>query len=158
MSRENVRLDWISAMLRTIQAEQRSMRDENDLLRKTVLEVVRLLGDRIGSVEALIEAKIEESEAKVDARIDRLEGTMNLRFDALERRLTAGPVGSSPSLRITPSHHKAGRPQAAAGPIAVGAEAVSGRRRWRRAGRRGRRRSCRSAPHGRPAPTVPTRG
>src|SRR5271157_3201853 len=104
MSRENVRLDWISAMLRTIQAEQRSMRDENELLRKTVLEVIRLLGDRIGSVEALIEAKIEESEGKVDARIDRLEAkidgldgradrleaVMNVRFDALERRLGGG--------------------------------------------------------------------
>jgi hypothetical protein len=75
-----ISLDWIAARLRAIQAEQRTLRSENELLRTTIMntmsEVLRLLSERIGNFEALMEARIE----RVEARLDRLEITMESRF------------------------------------------------------------------------------
>ena len=59
-------LELIGNLLRSIQAEQRTLRMENDLTRKELarlasreelLEVLRVLADRIGNLEALVEAR-----------------------------------------------------------------------------------------------------
>ena len=65
-------LDFIGSTLRAIQAEQRTLRAENEMLRlvlgrltgamatrETVLEVLRLIMDRIGNFEALLEARMD---------------------------------------------------------------------------------------------------
>lgn len=70
---DTIGLEFIGATLRAIQAEQRTLRTENELLRKEVarlaanlasreqlLEVPRVLSDRIGNFEALMEARFDQ--------------------------------------------------------------------------------------------------
>ena len=82
---ETVDLTWIGTTLRAIQAEQRTIRAENEILRTTILnalgEVVRVLNDRIGNFEALTEARIDalqnemrESTAAILAAIEAKRG------------------------------------------------------------------------------------
>ena len=58
-----ISLDWIGGQLRAILAEQRTIRAENEILRTAILnslsEVVRVLNDRIGNFEALMEARVD---------------------------------------------------------------------------------------------------
>ncbi len=74
---DTISLEWIGATLRAIQAEQRTLRSENELLRSTLnntlAEVLRLLSERIGNFEALAEARIDHLQHRIDARMDRLE-------------------------------------------------------------------------------------
>ncbi len=69
---EAVSLDFIGTTLRSIQAEQRTLRGENELIRKEIgriagvvasreglHEVLRVLADRIGNFEALMEARFD---------------------------------------------------------------------------------------------------
>jgi hypothetical protein len=62
---DTVSLDWIGTTLRAVQAEQRSIRNENALIRSALSEAVTVLLDRIAQFEA-----------QTDARIDRLEQRM----------------------------------------------------------------------------------
>lgn len=64
-----ITLDFIGATLRAIQAEQRTLRTENELIRKDIarlasreelLEVLRVLSDRIANFEALVEARFDQ--------------------------------------------------------------------------------------------------
>ena len=71
-----VSLEFIGATLRAIQAEQRTLRGENELIRKEIgrllaqlaqtatreelLEVLRVLADRIGNFEALMQARFDQ--------------------------------------------------------------------------------------------------
>jgi hypothetical protein len=58
-----ISLDWIGGQLRSILAEQRTIRAENEIFRSTILnalkEVVRVLNDRIGKFEAVMEARFD---------------------------------------------------------------------------------------------------
>ncbi len=65
---DQVSLDFIGSTLRSIQADQRTLRMENELMRKELgrlasrdelLEVLRVLADRIGNFEALMEARFD---------------------------------------------------------------------------------------------------
>lgn len=67
-----INLNWIGAQLRAIQAQQRTDRAENELIRSALGDVVRVLNDRIADFETNLEA-----------RIDRLEGVMNVRFEGV---------------------------------------------------------------------------
>ena len=62
---DTVSLEWIGTTLRAVQAEQRSIRSENALIRSALSEAVTVLLDRIAQFEA-----------QTDARIDRLEQRM----------------------------------------------------------------------------------
>ena len=75
---EAVSLEFIGATLRAIQAEQRTLRADNELLRSelgrlagamatrdTVLDVMRLVMDRIGNFEALMEARFDQLAAQI---------------------------------------------------------------------------------------------
>ena len=68
-----VSLEFIGTTLRAIQAEQRTLRGENELIRREVgrvaglvatrdelLEVLRVVTDRIGNFEALMEARFDQ--------------------------------------------------------------------------------------------------
>lgn len=83
---DTISLDWIGGQLRVIQAEQRTLRMENDLLRTTILnslgDVVRVLSDRISNFEALLEARIDHMATSIEPRLAGLE----TRFDRLESR------------------------------------------------------------------------
>jgi hypothetical protein len=63
-----VSLEWIGAALRTMQAEQRSIRDENQLIRPALSEAVTVLLQRIGNFEAHIDTRMD----MLDVRLDRL--------------------------------------------------------------------------------------
>ena len=85
-----ISLDWIGAQLRVIQAEQRTPRTENDLLRTTILnslgDVVQVLSDRISNFEALLEARIDHLATTIEPRLAQLES----RQDGFEATMTAG--------------------------------------------------------------------
>ena len=49
----SVSLEWIGATLRTIQAEQRSVRDENKLIRSALSEAITLMMARIAGSKRL---------------------------------------------------------------------------------------------------------
>ncbi|MBV8614541.1 MAG: hypothetical protein JOY66_12340 [Acetobacteraceae bacterium] len=75
-----VSLDFIGHALRAIQAEQRTLRMENELIRKELarlasrdelLEVLRVLADRIGNVEALMEARFDQLREQIARGPDR---------------------------------------------------------------------------------------
>jgi hypothetical protein len=62
---ETISLEWIGTTLRAVQAEQRSIRNENALIRSALSEAVTVLLDRIAQFEA-----------QTDTRTDRLEQRM----------------------------------------------------------------------------------
>lgn len=77
-----VDLNLIGRHLLAIQAEQRKLRAENKLIRHEIgklasrddlLQVLRVLSDRIGNSESLIEARFDALQAYLGARLDRLE-------------------------------------------------------------------------------------
>jgi hypothetical protein len=59
--------------LRTIQAEQRSVRDENKLIRSALSEAITLMMARIAGSEDVLLARIAHFEALVETRLDKLE-------------------------------------------------------------------------------------
>ena len=75
MSDQLVSLEWIGATLRQIQADQRTLRGENELTRRELgrlassmsglvtkdqlADVVGLIADRIANFEALVETRID---------------------------------------------------------------------------------------------------
>jgi hypothetical protein len=69
----SVSLEWIGATLRTIQAEQRSVRDENKLIRSALSEAITLMMARIAGSEDVLLARIAHFEALVETRLDKLE-------------------------------------------------------------------------------------
>jgi hypothetical protein len=91
---DTISLDWIGATLRSIQAEQRTLRTENELLRSTINttlgEVLRLLSERIGNFEALMEARVDRVErllGGVESRMDTGFGLLGAQLDRIERGL-----------------------------------------------------------------------
>ena len=79
-----VTLEFIGATLRSIQAEQRTLRMENGLIRETMsrelgrlatreelVEVLRVLADRIGNFEALMETRFDQLGSQVAALANR---------------------------------------------------------------------------------------
>jgi hypothetical protein len=76
-------LNWIGAQLRAIQAEQRTLKSEGELFRTMLAEVLRLLSERIGNFEALMEARIE----RVEARIGNFEVLVEGRFEQIDIKL-----------------------------------------------------------------------
>ena len=86
---EVISLDWIGVQLRAIQAEQRTLRAENELLRNMMGDMLRVLNDRIGNFEALTEARIDQLGARLTALIEprfaKVEtglGGLNTKLDA----------------------------------------------------------------------------
>jgi len=81
MTAEPITLEFLGQTLRAIQAEQRTLRMENELIRKEIarlasreelLEVLRVLADRIGNFEALMEARFDQLGGQVAAVASRL--------------------------------------------------------------------------------------
>ena len=77
-----VSLELIGSSLRAIQAEQRTIRNENELIRKEIgrmasrdelLEVLRVLADRIGGLERLTDARFDQLERSVHEPLERIE-------------------------------------------------------------------------------------
>jgi len=73
-------LDFLGATLRAIQAEQRTPRMENELIRKEIgrlasrdelLEVPRVPAKRIGNFEALMEARFDQLRGQLAQLMDR---------------------------------------------------------------------------------------
>ena len=83
---ETITLEFIGATLRAIQAEQRTLRLENELIRKELgrcatrdelLEVLRVIVDRIANFEALMETRFDAQNRRMDqmaGRIDEMGG------------------------------------------------------------------------------------
>jgi len=63
---ETISLDWIGTTLRTIQAEQRSTRDENALIRSALSEAITVLLARIGTFEAHIDTRMDVLGVRLD--------------------------------------------------------------------------------------------
>ena len=76
---DTISLDWIGAELRKIQAEQRSIRDENALIRSALSDAMTVLLKRIGNFEAYSDTRLDELRKHVDARFDRLESLITRR-------------------------------------------------------------------------------
>ena len=93
---DRVTLEFLGATLRAIQAEQRTQRMENDLIRKEIgrlgsrdelLEVLRVLADRVSNFEAVIEARLDQLSQTTEARLDRLSQQTEARFDQLSQQV-----------------------------------------------------------------------
>jgi hypothetical protein len=86
---DTISLDWIGVQLRVIQAEQRTLRSENDLLRTTILnslgELVRVLRDRIGNFEALQEARTDRLDTQTESRFVQLKTRLDGIVAVLDR-------------------------------------------------------------------------
>ena len=66
---ETVSLEWIGTTLRSIQAEQRSIRDENRLIRQSLIDALTVLTQRIANFEAYLDTRFDQ----LSARLDRIE-------------------------------------------------------------------------------------
>ena len=66
---ETVSLEWIGTTLRSIQAEQCSIRDENKLTRQSLVDALKVLTQRIANFEAYLDTRFDQ----LSARRDRIE-------------------------------------------------------------------------------------
>jgi hypothetical protein len=82
---EAVSLDPIGRTLLAIQAEMRTIRDENSLIRRELatkasrdelLDILRMLSDRIGSFEATMLARLDQTERSLHERLTHLEALL----------------------------------------------------------------------------------
>ena len=82
---EAVSLDPIGRTLLAIQAEMRTIRDENSLIRRELatkasrdelLDMLRMLSDRIGSFEATMLARLDQTERSLHERLTHLEALL----------------------------------------------------------------------------------
>ena len=82
---EAVSLDPIGRTLLAIQAEMRTIRDENSLIRRELatkasrdelLDMLRMLSDRIGSFEATVLARLDQTERSLHERLTHLEALL----------------------------------------------------------------------------------
>ena len=82
MSEPPVSLEWIGRALLAIQADTRSMRDENALTRSELgrmarrdelLDVLKVLSDRIVSFEATVLARLDQTERSINERLELIE-------------------------------------------------------------------------------------
>jgi hypothetical protein len=79
---DSVSLELIRGILRAIQADQRTIRGENELIRKEIgrtatrdelLEVLRVSADRLAGMEGRTEVRFGQLERSVNERLERLE-------------------------------------------------------------------------------------
>jgi hypothetical protein len=63
---ETISLDWIGSTLRTIQAEQRSIRDENALIRSSLSDAISVILQRIATFEALMDTRMDVLNVRLD--------------------------------------------------------------------------------------------
>lgn len=66
-------LAWIGTTLRSIQAEQRTIRGENQLLRSALNEAITLIMQRIGNFEAYVDTRLDQTVTTIVERLDRIE-------------------------------------------------------------------------------------
>ena len=85
---ETINLDFIGATLRSIQAEQRSIRGENQLIRSALNEAITLLMQRIGNFEEYVDTRLDRHRMHVDQRLDTAQSHLDQRLDA-ERSVTS---------------------------------------------------------------------
>lgn len=62
---ETLSLDWIGQTLRTMQAEQRSIRDENALIRSAIIEMSNVLLARVAAFEGHTDTRIDNVERRI---------------------------------------------------------------------------------------------
>lgn len=77
---ETVSLDWIGVTLRELQAEQRSIRDENRLIRSAISEMATVLLQRIGTFEAHVDVRLDQQRQEIANRLDELAATISRRL------------------------------------------------------------------------------
>lgn len=90
-------LNWIGARLRAIQAEQRSLHGENELIRRELgrmagsivtremlSDVLTVVVERIANFEALLESRIELVESHISG-LDQRTGTVERVVDGIAR-------------------------------------------------------------------------
>jgi hypothetical protein len=70
-------LNWIGATLRSVQAEQRSIRTENALIRSALSDSITVILQRIGNFEALVETRMDRFETLIVGRVDLLSARMD---------------------------------------------------------------------------------
>ncbi len=66
---DTVSLEWIGTTLRSIQAEQRSIWDENKLIREALSGGLTVLMQRIANFEAYLDTRFDQ----LSIRLDRIE-------------------------------------------------------------------------------------
>jgi hypothetical protein len=67
---ETVSLEWIGTTSRSIQVEQRSIRDANELIRQELIDALTVLTRRIANFEAYLDTGFDP----LSVRLDRIEG------------------------------------------------------------------------------------
>jgi len=65
MSETTGNLDRIGRTLRELQAEQRSIRDENMLIRAAISEMATVLLQRIGNFEAHVDIRLDQQRQEI---------------------------------------------------------------------------------------------
>jgi len=69
---ETVSLEWIGVTLRELQAAQRSIRAENQLIRNTLNEAITLLMQRIGNFESRVDVRLDQQRQEIVGRLEQL--------------------------------------------------------------------------------------
>lgn len=88
---ETISLEWIGRTLLAIQAEMRTIRDENVLIRtelgrtarrdevlgmarrEEVLDILRVLADRIAGFETTLLSRLDQTERSINERLELIE-------------------------------------------------------------------------------------
>jgi molecular chaperone GrpE (heat shock protein) len=69
---ETISLEWIGRTLRELQAEQRSIRDENKLIRNAISEMANVLLPRIGNFESHVDIRLDEQRKEIAGLLEKL--------------------------------------------------------------------------------------
>lgn len=76
---EAISLEWIGVTLRELQAEQRSIRDENRLIRSAISEMATVLLQRIGAFEAHVDVRLDQHRQEIVNRLEQLAAEIGRR-------------------------------------------------------------------------------
>lgn len=76
---EAISLEWIGVTLRELQAEQRSIRDENRLIRSAISEMATVLLQRIGAFEAHVDVRLDQQRQEIVNRLEQLAAEIGRR-------------------------------------------------------------------------------
>ena len=69
---ETISLEWIGMTLRELQAEQRSVHAETQLIHKALSEAITLLMQRMSNFEARVDVQLDQQRQEIVGRLEQL--------------------------------------------------------------------------------------
>lgn len=82
-----VNLTLLGELVRTIQADLRSLRGENRMNRAALHEALSVLVERVGNFEAYIDTRLDQHRVHIDQRLSAEREHLDRRLDALAQQI-----------------------------------------------------------------------